>query len=92
MKRVISVSARETCLWIQPILFRRRGSINATEFAAFEIADGLADFFGSIHHKRTIADDGFVNRDAGEQKDFDFFAVGFYVYVAAAFLKADVVS
>ena len=38
--------------------------IYTAEFAAFEIADGLADFFGGIHHKRTIADDGFVNRDA----------------------------
>ena len=58
-------------------MFRRRCSIDAAEFAAFEIADGLADFFGGVHHKRAIADDGFVNRDAGEQKDFDFFAAGF---------------
>ena len=48
--------------------------------------------FCGVHHKRAIADDGFVNRDAGEQKDFDFFAAGFYVYVAAAFLKTDQLS
>ena len=66
--------------------------IYTAEFATFEIADGLADFFGSVHHERTIADNGFVNRDAGEQKDFDFLAAGFYVYVAAVLFKADQLS
>lgn len=66
--------------------------IYTAEFAAFEIADGLEDFFGSIHHKRTIADDRFVNRNAGEQKDFDFFAAGFYIHVAAVLFKADQLS
>ena len=59
------------------------------EFAAFEIADGLSDFFGSIHHKWAVTDYGFINRNAGKQQDFDFFATGFYAHFTAGLLKID---
>ena len=61
--------------------------MQSAEFAAVEILDFFHDFFAGVHHEGAVGGDGFVNRHAAQEQQFDGVTFGADADAVAAFIK-----